>query len=305
MEKRLTRTDYLFVFIFIFMLVLALGTFFFGVQLGQERSAAKYENQISKQQEAAKVYSAYHQQYLVSYYHTIYQPYREFQTSWFDKLNEIEVNRSIDASQTLKGLSNLAKDKYDEISGKSMPDSSPLLQEGQQNYAKSLKLFSEALSSLQVKANSVPGTGLLIDMESNSYLVEAKKFALAAQKNYYDAIVKWQQTATPQMKYVDLSKPLAIQEWSTLPLNVKNEYIASLLAGTKTFKPFAPQDLSTRIDEMVSTGQAAKLNLSQIQPIVDMLLATDAVRAGDFIRNKSRWYSNETLPQIPFFINQN
>ncbi|WP_282935664.1 hypothetical protein [Paenibacillus sp. RC67] len=305
MEKRLTRTDYLFVLIFIFMLVLALGTFFFGVKLGQERSAAKYENQISQQQEAAKVYSAYHQQYLVSYYHTIYQPYREFQTSWFDKLNELEVNRSTDASLILKGLSKLAKEKYDEVSTKSMPDSSPLLQEGQQNYAKSLKLFYEALSSMQPKANSIPGTELLKEMELNSYLIEAKKFALAAQKNYYDSIVKWQESVTPQLKHTDVSKPLTIQDWNTLPLNVKNDYIANLLTGTKTYKPFTPQDLAIRIDEMITTGQAAKYNLNQIQPVVDVLLATDAVRSGDFIRNKSRWYPNETLPQLPFFINQN
>ncbi|WP_028548701.1 hypothetical protein [Paenibacillus sp. UNC451MF] len=305
MEKRLTRTDYLFVLIFIFMLVLALGTFFFGVKLGQERSAAKYENHVSQQQEAAKVYSAYHQQYLVSYYHTIYQPYREFQSSWFDKLNELELNRSADASLIIKGLSKLAKDKYDEITTKSMPDSSPLLQEGQQNYAKSLKLFNEALGNAQAKANSIPGAELLKVMDSDAYIIEAKKFALSAQQNYYDSIVKWQESVTPQFKHVDVSKPLAIQDWSTLPLNVKNDYIANLLASSKLYKPFTPQDLTIRVDEMIATGQAAKYNLNQIQPVIDVLLATDAVRTGDFIRNKSKWYPNETLPQLPFFINQN
>ncbi|MBE1446001.1 hypothetical protein [Paenibacillus sp. OAS669] len=305
MEKRLTRTDYLFVLIFIFMLVLALGTFFLGVKLGQERSAAKYEGQISRQQDAAKAYSAYHQQYLVSFYHTIYQPYREFQTSWFDKLDVLEVNRSADASLLLKDLSKLAKDKYDEIIDKSMPESSPLLQEGQQNYAKSLKLFSEALSSLQSRANSMPAAELLKDMDSNAYLIEAKNFALAAQKNYYDSIVKWQQSASASIQTADAGKPLTIQEWNSLPLNVKNVYISGVLVNTKLYKPFTPQDLCIRIDEMIATGQASKYNLTQIQPVIEVLLATDAVRSGDFIRNKSRWYPNETLPQIPFFTGQN
>lgn len=305
MDRRLNRTDYLFVLIFIFMLVLSVGTFFLGLKMGQERSAAKYEELISKQNEAAKGYSAYHQQYLVSYYHTIYEPYREFQQSWFEKLNELEIHRTADASLIVKDLSKLAKDKFDEISSKSMPDSSPLLQEGQQNYAKSLKLFHESLTSFQSRANSMPANELVKEMEKDAYLIEAKKFAMMAQNNYYASIVKWNESENPELKRTDKDKPLAIADWNTLSLNVKNDYIANKLAQSNVFKPFTPQDLSVKIDEMISTGQSGKLNLSQVQNVMDVLLATNAVVSGDFVRNKARWYTNETLPQIPFFHSLN
>ncbi|MFE5317136.1 hypothetical protein ACFQ88_00370 [Paenibacillus sp. NPDC056579] len=305
MDRSLNRTDYLFVLTFIFMLVLSVGTFFMGLKLGQERSAAKYEELFSKQNEAAKGYSAYHQQYLVSYYHTIYEPYREFQQSWFDKTHELEINRSADASLILKDLGKLAKAKYDAVSSTSMPDSSPLLQQGQQNYAKSLKLFHEALTSFQAKANSIPGSELVKAMNSDPYFTEARKFALAAQSNYYESIVKWNESENPQFKHAGKDNPLAIAEWNTLSLNVKNLYIASKLAQDNVFKPFTPQDLSMKIDEMIASGQSGKMNLSQVQNVIDVLLATNAVGSGDFARNKTRWYANETLPQIPFFASAN
>ncbi|OXM88097.1 hypothetical protein CF651_03135 [Paenibacillus rigui] len=305
MDKRLTRSDYLFAVTFIFMLVFALGTFFFGLKMGQERSAAKYEELLTKHNEETKQYGAYHQQYLVSYYHTIYQPYREFHKKWFDKMSELESNQSADASLILKDLGKLSKQKYDELSSKTMPDSSPLLQEGLQNYAKSLKLFNEALGNFQAKANSIKGSDLVAEMEKDTYFTEAKKFSLAAQKNYYDAIIKWNETENAQLKHVDVNKPLNLKDWGALSLNVKNDYIAAALAASKNFTSFTPQDLTTRIDEMIASGQSAKMNLANVQQVIEILNATGATRSGDFVRNKSKWYANEVLPQLPFFFSQN
>ncbi|MDF2961062.1 MAG: hypothetical protein K0S39_2797 [Paenibacillus sp.] len=305
MNKRLSRTDYLFAIMFIFMLVLAVGTFFFGLKTGQERATAKYEDLLFKKNEEANGYSAYHQQYLVSYYHTIYQPYREFHKKWFEKINELEQNRSADGALILKELSKSAKEKYDALSNKAMPDSSPLLQEGQQNYAKSLKLFHEALDNLTPRANGMPGPDLVAVIEKDAYLSEAKKFALSAQKNYYDSIIRWNVSNNPQLKQADIHKPLLLTDWSTLSLNVKNDYIANALITGKYFMPFTPQDLTVRIDEIIASGQSKKMNLTEVHQVIDVLVATEAVRFGDFIRNKAKWYPNEVLPQLPFFFSQN
>ncbi|MFD0680958.1 MULTISPECIES: hypothetical protein [unclassified Paenibacillus] len=305
MNKRLSRTDYLFAIMFIFMLVLALGTFFFGLRMGQERATTKYEDLLFKKNEAANGYSAYHQQYLVSYYHTIYQPYREFHKKWFEKINELEQNRSADGALILKELSKMAKEKYDELSNKAMPDSSPLLQEAQQNYAKSLKLFHEALNTLTARANGMPGADLVTLMDKDVYLSEAKQFSLNSQKNYYESIIKWNEADNPQLKKVDVNKPLLLADWSTLSLNVKNDYIAQSLATGKSFTSFTPQDLSVRIDEIIFSGQAKKMNLNEVHQVIGVLLATEAVRTGDFIRNKAKFYPTEVLPQLPFFSSQN
>lgn len=302
MEKRLTRTDYLFAVTFIFMLVVALGAFFFGLKLGQERSALKYEELIAEQQDKEKGFAAYHQQYLVSFYHTIYQPYREFHKKWFDKMDELQTNSSADASLIMKDLAKLAQETYDGLGNKSTPDSSPLLQEAHKNYMRSLKLFSESLSSYQSKANAMPGSQLYSQLESDDFLDEAKNYALRAEKEYYEAIVKWNESVNEQFKPIDVTKPVSMNDWSALGLNMKNEYIAQMMMTSKWFKAFTPQDLTVRIDEMIRSGQSQNLNLYEIAGIVDVLIATNAVRPGDFLRYKHK-YANETLPQLPFFTN--
>ncbi|WP_248925386.1 hypothetical protein [Paenibacillus hamazuiensis] len=304
MEKRLTRTDYLFAIMFIFMLVVALGAFFYGLKVGKEKSAMKYEEQIAKQNEATKELTAYHQQHLVSFYHTIYQPYKEFQKKWFDQMYEIDATGSADASGIMKDLGKLASDKYDALSKKTMPDSSPLLQEGLQNYLKSLKLFSEAAKNFQSKANSMKGTDLLAEIEKDAYFTEAKTFTLKAQKNYYDAMVEWNKTIDPQFKPADTGKRIGIKDWSQLNLNMKNDYIAAVMLNGKTFKPYTPQDLTAKIDDLIASGQAKKMNYGEVQQAVDVLVATEAVRPGDFIRQKNKLYGNENLPQVPFFFSQ-
>jgi len=65
--------------------------------------------------------------------------------------------------------------------------------------------------------------------------------------------------------------------------------------------PLYPQDLTIRVDEMIGTGQAQKMNLNDIKAIIDLLAATNAARKGDFIAGKDKWYVGETLPQLPFF----
>jgi hypothetical protein len=303
MEKRLTKSDYLFAVTFIFMLVVALGAFFYGLQVGQNRATAKYEEFIAKQNEAKQGYTAYHQQYLVSFYHTIYQPYREFHKKWFEKMAELDTNRSADASLIVKDLAKLAEETYAKLQEKTMPDSSPLLKEAHTNYMKGLKLFGEGLRTYQSKANATPGKELVSLLNQDAYLGEAKNFALKAEKEYYDAIVKWNETVSSGFHPIDVSKALTVKEWSGIGLNMKNDYVAQLMVQTKAYKAFTPQDLTVRIDEMIASGQAAKMNLANVQQVMEVLLATDAVRPGDYQRGGSKWYANETLPQLPFFTN--
>jgi len=215
---------------------------------------------------------------------------------------EIENTGSADASSIMKELSNLASEKYDVLSGKTMPDSSPLLQEGLQNYLKSLKLFNEAAKNFQSKANSMRGIELIAAIDHDASFAEAKKFALQAQKNYYDSIIKWNESVDSQFKPIDTAKPISIKDWSGLNLNMKNDYIASVMLNGNTFRSFTPQDLTARIDDLIVTGQAKKMNYSDIQQLVDLLTATEAVRTGDFLRQKNKLYANENIPQVPFFF---
>ncbi|SEB65356.1 hypothetical protein [Paenibacillus sp. GP183] len=306
MDKRLTRTDYLFALMFIFMLVCILGAFFYGLEIGRQKSDQKYEKLMQKDKEVIEEPGAYDQQVLVSFYHTIYLPFREFQNKWFDQLHQIEVNSStIDAAAVLKELSKLSDEKYKALQGKTLPNSSPLLQESHQNYLKSLKLFTDALNNFQPKANSLRGTQLLEEMNKDAFFVEAKNQALTAQKNYFESVVKWNQTLDNNLKQADISKPVSLDAWRQMNLNVKNWYVTMQLLNGKFFVPYYPQDVTIRIDDFIASGQATKLGAADVNQTLDLLLSTDAIRSGDFVNGKAKWYSNELLPQLPFFSSVN
>ncbi|PYI54970.1 hypothetical protein [Paenibacillus flagellatus] len=304
MDKRLTRSDYVFSLIFVFLLVCVAGAFFFGVQIGSSRAETKYEALLAQKEEASKIPGAYDQQLLVSFYHTIYAPYREFSNRWFDKLKELELQAdSVDASAVMKDLAKLADEKYAELANAATPESSPLLGEAHQNLMKGLKLFADTSKKFQSKANAMHPGVVATEIDKDAFFQEAKKFVLLGQQQYYASIVKWNETVEQQVKGAALlgKNAYTLADWSQMGLNVKNTVVASMLLNEKRFMPLYPQDMTVRIDEMIANGQVKKLNLNDIQSIVDMLGDTNAARKGDFIQRKDKWYAGETMPQLPFF----
>lgn len=303
MNKRLSRSDYLFSLIFIFMLIAVVGAFFYGLKIGEDRAAASYEK-LHQTKEVPKQPTAYQQQQLVSFYHTIYLPYHDFQKKWFEHINSIELDHaSVDRKSLLKELDKLAKEKYDKLIAMSMPEVSPLLRNAHSDYLKSLKLFSEASKKMAKQANELSSGKLMSAIKQDAFFQEAESFALAAQSNYYAAIVKWNETVNPNMEHIQLlkEKNLSLNQWNQLNFNLKNAVIASILTAEKYYEPYTPQDMTARIDEMSANGQIKKMNLNKIVETVEMLANTGAVRRGDYLRSK-QFYEDETVPQLPFFF---
>ncbi|QGQ96916.1 hypothetical protein EHS13_19510 [Paenibacillus psychroresistens] len=309
MNKRLSRSDYIFSVIIIFMLLGVVGAFFYGIQLGTERVEAKQQELLDKDIEKAKGETSYNQSYLVSFYHTIYLPFKEFQTVWFKDMNDIEIRgNTLDPAALIKELSKLASAKYDTVVTQSMPSTSPLLQDAHKNYLKSLKLFSEAAKSFQTKANSMQVNVLASEIDKDAYFIEAKSFALQAQKQFYDSIVLWNETVEVNALKGALfvgHDPLPLTEWNQMNFNIKNQYITAIMLKNKYFKPYNPQDLLIGIDDMIKSGQAKKMNVSTVQELTDILVGTGAVRQDDFIQGKMKWYGAEKIPQLPFFFSTN
>jgi len=301
MEKRLSRYEYIFSLVFILMLVCAVGAFFYGVKVGAEKTEAKYDQKQQKKTKQLAV--AYSQQDLVSFYHTVLTPYREFQSSWFEKLDSIALHDgTTDAAGVLNELQKLADSKFNEVGELPMPEISPLLQNAQTNFLKSLKLFSEASGKFIAQANGLKGSILLNEIDKDAYFIEAKNFALQAESEYYEAIVKWHQSVDADYPEQLLKlKSISLTSWKQAPLTLKNKWSANLLQSSKYYVSFDPQDLTARIDELILSGQAGKMKLTDVQSIVDLLVNTDAVRKGDFVRTKDKLYKDEKLPSLPFF----
>lgn len=304
MGKRLTLTDYLFTLVFIFMLVCIVGAFFYGVQVGKARSAEEYEKLLVKKYEAEHKLEAYHQQYLVSFYHTVLLPYREFQKTWFDSIHALTTEASgVKPKALLDDLAAAAKRQYDEIKITSMPESSPLLLEAHTKYMQSLKLFDVAFDKFD--ARGLSGHEIARAFDTDPYFVEAQQFALDAQNDFYAAIISWNETVRKlPNKEILAQESISLADWNKLELNLKNKFAGEWLSKHHHFVNYYPQDLVIRIDDLISSGQAEKLGLTTVNVVAETLIHTGAVRQGDFLKGHAR-YQHETLPQLPFFYAQN
>ncbi len=303
MEKRLNRSDLMFSLAFLLMLVIAVGAFFYGVKVGSERVEAQYASEAVTEAAASAPPNAYQQQDLVSFYHTVFLSYREFQNDWFAAQNKWLADSTADRSATMKELSKSAQQKYDAIKGVYVPPISPQLKNAQTSYLKSLKLYKESFSTLAASANE--GTaGMVIDkVNDNSLFKEGRVQSLVAQKNYYSSMLKWAESVNSDIPG-DYTSPdiLSIAKWKALPLIVKIKISSDYLADQLLLSQYLPHDLTARIDQFIGSGQADKRKVKSFNAIAELLTSTEAVRSGDFIQMKSRFYENEQLPQLPFFF---
>lgn len=304
MDKKITRSDYLFILLFIFMLVLAMGAFFYGVKIGTDRTEAKYAPLVKQQKLVNETDVPYPQSHLVSFYHTVYSPFREFQLRWVNNLKRIENRTETDPSTMLRQMARFADEQYNAAVDQMISNSSPLLQESHDNYLRSLKLFAKGANNLKDKANAMSPSELLRAIAEEPNIVEAINFALTAQKQYFEAIVKWNESVAGELPHTDLldSRQLTVDDWGKLNINLKNAYIANIMLNNRLFHSYTPQDMTYRVDEMIDNDTWNKWNAGTIPQIVDILASTEGVRNGDFIQNKYRFYKDDELPQLPFFF---
>lgn len=301
MEKRLTATAMLFSVGFVFMLICAVGAFFYGIKLGTEKTEAKYAAIEAEASGAAAADAPYEQQDLVSFYHTVFLPYREFQNAWFSGLDKLTQGKTEDATSMFKDLSSLAAAKAKEA-GSINVQASPLLVEAQVSYIRSLKLFAEASTKAATSAKSLGAAELRRDVEKEQAYQSATRFSLSAQQAYYYSMLKWAASVNPDIPS-EYKAPsiLELTQWQKLPVTVKNKLMADQLVSREKLSSYYPHDLTSRVDDFVGSGQASKMKLHTLTAVVDLLINTEAVRPGDFTQSKAKLYKEALLPQLPFF----
>ncbi|MBD3918763.1 hypothetical protein H8B09_08380 [Paenibacillus sp. PR3] len=301
MNKSLSRSEMLVSLGFLFMLVCAAGAFFFGVEVGKNRTTTQLE--ASKESTDKKpVSGTLQQQDLVSYYHTVFMPYREFQSEWIAVVENANARQTTDLPTELKRLASLSQKTFNEVSAVSMPTSTPL-EQSQQQLLKSIASFQSVSKRLSTSKEGQSVAQILAAMRKDTDYKSAVNKSLQGQQSYYNAMVQWARTINSDIVQVnELPGTMKISVWKSLPLIVKNKLSADLILASGTVVNYYPQDLSSRIDEFISSGQAAKLKYDLIGPISELLIDTKAVRSGDFKSSMVNQYAKQLLPQLPFFL---
>ncbi|MFF2090146.1 hypothetical protein [Paenibacillus sp. NPDC058174] len=300
MEKRLTRTAMFFSVGFVFMVAFAAGAFFFGLKIGTDKAETKYEMKQLKSQSNENAVP-YQQQDLVSFYHTVFLPYREFQTEWIKSINKLQQGQLSEPVAIFKGLGDLANRKSKEVSSFDM-QKSPLLGQAQASMIRSLEQFEQAAGKAAVHAKTLKNKPLIDAIEKETSYQKAVNSTLDAQQAYFNAMLKWGATVNPDIPR-DFTSPniMEINQWKKLPLIVKNKLMADHLQKRNQLAAFYPQDLTSRVDEFIQTGQQSEMKVRSISAIAELMVNTKAVRSGDFTASKAAQYEKETLPQLPFF----
>ncbi|QQZ60715.1 hypothetical protein JI735_30325 [Paenibacillus sonchi] len=269
------------------------------MKVGADKTEAKYAHLDNK--EAVEEFSgSYQQQDLVTFYHNVFLPYREFKRNWNDGLDNLA--RSTDARENaaaLKNLSILADKQYDKVTQDSIFTSSPLLYESQLNILKSLTLFSQASSKVTAGASGAETAKVL---KNDNFTANAVKFGLLAQKNFYDSMLKWGAKSSSKIPAeAGELKTLSFVQWKKMPLLLKNASIADIMLNRAIYAAYDPQDITAKIDDMIYSGTASSLKLKDIQSSVSLLISTGAVQEQDFMKWREQYYGKETMPQLPFF----
>lgn len=300
MNSRTSRTQMLYTLGFLFFLICAFAAFFTGVKVGADKTEAKYAHLTDTEGATEEFSGSYQQQDLVTFYHNVFLPYREFKRNWSREVDTLA--RSTDAREnaaTLKNLSILADKQYDKVTQDSIFSSSPLLYQSQLNILKSLTLFSQASSKVNAGSS---GSETAKALKNDNFTTSAMKFGLLAQNDFYKSMLKW--GAKNDSKIPAESgelKTLSFVGWKKMPLLQKNAFISNIMLNRAIYAGYDPQDITAKIDDMIYSGTASSLNLKDIQSSVNLLISTGAVQEQDFMRWREQYYGKETMPQLPFF----
>ncbi len=297
MAKRLTASEYMIMLYTMFMFVLVAGAFLYGFKMGTETTTAKYLEKSKVTEKLENDLISYDQDHLITLYFTVYTPFRTVQKAWFDTYQGILLKTN--TFDDINNISDIAKSAKEKLSLLKVPSSSPLLVSAQQNYLKSLTIFEKVFKEFK-PTKGENNADVLKKLESSASFVVAANFSLQAQQDYFDAVIKWNEKVSnkPLNGVNEIDGPkTGIALWNVMNLNVKNAVTAHYLHQNKVFSIYMPQDLTINVESLLQ--EHPKTNI--IQDIMDSLIKTNAVRNGDFIKDRTIYYSSEVLPQIPFF----
>lgn len=266
-------------------MAVGIGAFFFGMHVGRTQTEARYRELVLELTEDKKTEkSAYHQQHIASFYHTVWKPMHDAYGVWFDALDAAVAKKSaVDTARVRDALRGAAA----KIINASFPENSPLLTEAKDDSVRSLEAFVLALQSI----NTEPARQL----RNDTRLVEARTYALRAQRAAYEAMRLWAGN-----KKNGETKDVSFVRWRTMSFLSKSAFVAHHMVQLDWFAPFWAHDVVARIDALDQAG-----TLPGAQPTVvstmRKLQETDAVRNGDYAQQRAM-YAAETLPLLPIFF---
>lgn len=291
------RRDYLFVY----MMILALALFVSGFYIGGMYVKNKYTAEINKltkqfEFEVANPTIKYLQTDFVSFYYGVLEPFQTLKHEHFAYVNKInQKDRKFDYKAKTQELLELSKSIYTKMDNTVIHESAPLLVQSKASFMESLKHYEKGISALLNKESQPEA----IKRFNSSWL--------EAQKLFYQSIVEWEKIyATEKIDDIQIDGlnlyDLSLENWSTMTLHQKNYVISILMEQQPYLIPYPPEDISIHIEPLTTFNEVSALGIDRIGKAIDIFLATNAVKFGDYLKEKDQYFPNVNTPLIPLFL---
>ncbi|GAA4709322.1 hypothetical protein [Brevibacillus fulvus] len=302
--KRLQKSE----FILTYMIIISFACFIGGFFLGAGYMKAKADAQTAAQQAQAKALAErekllkeqklYKDQDFTRFYYGIYAPAAELKQRHFETLDKLDGKPRNEQEKLLAELSELAEDNLKDLQKEVILNSSPLLVQAKADYTQSLSTYLDGIEHVLSAQTNTAYTAEQI----SSQLQPFQQNWLNADAELYQAVATWDSAYASKRPLPNVNPLQAtLTQWKSAPFHFKVFVVAENMAAHKKLYSFTPLDLTARLDAIMQSEQNPVLALKNVSSAVELLTATNAVRAGDYQKLRAKLYQSLQTPEMPLY----
>ncbi|WP_400163822.1 hypothetical protein ACAF76_012200 [Brevibacillus sp. TJ4] len=304
MKKRLAKSDFMMAYMIIITLACTIGGFFFGAfymktEIESAQAAAlEAEQREAEKEQMLKEHKLYNEQDFVRFHYAVLAPVRELQNAHF---GTIDMWADLDAKgqeEALKELEKAAKETLKLLEKDVLLPTSPLLVQAHSNFTEGVRTYLARMEQVRTAQNS---NALSVQEVASHFASPGENWA-KAQEELYLSLANWEASyVTRQAIPQEAPETVTIAQWKQYPFHYRTYLSAVSMTREGQWTAFYPEDLATRIDNLLASSDAATIGVQDISGAVRLLYATDAIQPGDFTHLRKKIHPELKAPEIPIY----
>lgn len=303
MNKRLTKSEFLVAYMIIITLACFVGGFFFGARymkaaMEEQQAAASQTEKQMLEQEKLREQKLYSEQDFIRFHYAVYAPLLELKQAHFDKMADWSRMDTQQRTDSLNQLVKAAKETIKQLEKPEALTTAPLLNQSQSIFLDSVRAYLDSIEQLLSDQNS----NILEPEEIASRLTLSQNSWLKGQELLYQALALWESSyVTKQPMPKEAPKTLSIAQWKQYPFHYRTYLAATALTHHKQWTAYNPEDLTARLDMLMSSNEWQSLGLQDVNAALRLLTTADMVKVGDFKQLQLKLYPAVKTPELPIF----
>lgn len=304
MTKRLKRSEFMMAYMIIITLACTVGGFFFGAHYmktsieAEQAAAMEAKQKEAEKEKLLREQKLYSEQDFIRFYYAVYAPVLEWKQAHFEAMGKWGSLDQKGRTEALKHLEKLAQQTLKELEKNVPLPTSPLLAQAHTHYTNSVRAYLDSMEQIQSDQNSNAATPAAIA----SGLTLSQNSWLTAQEMVYHSVAAWE-SAYVVKKPMPEAVPATVTtaQWKQYPFHYRTYLAAQFMSANKRWDSYNPEDLTARLDLLLSSSESQTLGIKDVAAAVKVLHATDAVHSGDFKKLSGKLYSVLNTPEIPLY----